>query len=118
MVQWCCYARYNRDSPATYTVTITDVILCNDIQTFTITQPDSILIVFSTDNETCNNNNGTATAFPAGGTPGFTYLWSNAATSATINGLTGGSYTVTVTDTNGCTSVDTADIISSDSPLS
>lgn len=91
----------------TYTVTITDLILCNDIETFVITEPDSILIVFSADDETCDANNGTAIAFPAGGTPGFTYLWSNSITSNSLSGLTGGTYTVTVTDTLGCTGTDT-----------
>src|SRR6185437_2380765 len=38
-----------------------------------------------------------------GGTPGYNYAWSNAATTSTINGLTAGTYNVTVTDANGCT---------------
>ncbi len=91
----------------TYTVTITDLILCNDSVSFVITQPDSILIVFSADDETCDANNGTASAFPAGGSPGFTYLWSNSITSNTISGLDGGTYTITITDTQGCTGTDT-----------
>src|SRR5207247_1513586 len=48
-------------------------------------------------------SDGTATANPSGGTPGYTFLWSTSATTQTITGLTAGTYTVTVTDSHGCT---------------
>lgn len=54
-------------------------------------------------NDQCNTAVGTATAtVTSGGTPPFSYLWSNGGTGATITGLTQGDYHVTVTDANGC----------------
>jgi len=53
----------------------------------------------------CNGGNtGTATATPAGGTPGYTYSWNTVPvqTTPTATGLIAGSYTCTITDTNGC----------------
>src|SRR4030095_8920307 len=45
---------------------------------------------------------------PAGGTGSYTSPWTNGANTQDINGLSAGSYTVTVTDANGCTTISTA----------
>ena len=44
----------------------------------------------------------TVAVTPGTGTPGYTYRWSNNSEEATAENLTAGSYTVTVTDANGC----------------
>ncbi|MBE0660903.1 MAG: T9SS type A sorting domain-containing protein, partial [Bacteroidales bacterium] len=57
-------------------------------------------------NVSCNGGtNGTATVTGSGGTAPYTYLWSNAQTTATATGLSAGIYTVTVTDDNGCSAL-------------
>jgi len=40
---------------------------------------------------------------PTGGTPGYTYLWSDGSTGTSITTNAAGTYSVTVTDSNGCT---------------
>jgi len=50
-------------------------------------------------------SDGSATADVSGGTMPYTYLWSDGQTTATAGNLEAGSYTVTVTDDNGCTEV-------------
>jgi len=52
-----------------------------------------------------NGMDGTATAMPSGGTPPYTYLWPDGQTTASVTGMAGGTQSVTVTDANGCTSV-------------
>ena len=92
----------------TYTVTITDANNCQTTTTVTITQPPIIIAsISSTANASCNGgSNGSATVTPSGGTPAYSYLWSpGAATSITASGLAAGSYTVTVTDANGCQAI-------------
>jgi hypothetical protein len=89
-------------SAGTYTCTATDASGCTQIAMVTITQPSAISIVTSSTQESCTGNDGTASATPSGGTSPYTYLWSNAQTTAAITNLVTGTYTCTVTDANGC----------------
>ncbi|QLH45214.1 MAG: hypothetical protein HWD58_06160 [Bacteroidota bacterium] len=59
------------------------------------------------------NNNGTATASGTGGTPPYTYLWSDAQNTQTAVGLSAGTYTVTITDANMCSYTTTASVSNS-----
>ncbi len=91
-----------------YTVTITDVNGCTQTATINVTQPTALTVSITPTNSTCNLANGSATANPSGGTGPFTYLWSpSGGTNATENGLSAGTYTVVVTDANGCTNSST-----------
>jgi uncharacterized protein (DUF2141 family) len=95
----------------TYTVTVTDVENCTATATATVAQPAVLLANASATGETANGaNDGTATAAPSGGTPAYTYLWSNGGNTQTITNLAPGNYTVTVTDANACTSVETVTV--------
>ena len=63
-------------------------------------------------------NDGTASvSVSSGGIGPYTYLWSNSETSPTINGLTGGSYSVTLTDINGCSATATVIVPTDNGPV-
>ena len=86
-----------------HTVTITDALGCTFIQSVTISQPNTVTVSVTGNNASCNGGaNGSATATPSGGTIPYTYSWSNGATTQTTIGLVAGTYSVTVTDANGC----------------
>lgn len=86
-----------------YAVTVTDGVGCTNFTTATITDPPSLNLAMNSTNVLCNGMaNGTANAFVSGGTPSYTYVWSNGQTTAAITGLAAGTYTTTVTDANGC----------------
>jgi aminopeptidase-like protein len=89
----------------TYTVTITDANGCTATVNATVTQPTAITATVSQVNVACNGGTtGSATVTVTGGTAPYTYAWSpSGGTAATASGLAAGTYTVTVTDANGCT---------------
>ena len=89
----------------TYDVTITDANGCTDQASVTITEPATLVASGVVDaNVSCNGlSDGGATASATGGTAPYTYVWSNAATTASIVGVAAGTYDVNITDANGCT---------------
>lgn len=88
----------------TFAVTLTDLNGCVAVDSITITQPASgVSTTISSSPVSCNGgNDGTATVVATGGAGNYTYLWTNNQTTATATGLVAGTYTVTVTDGNGC----------------
>jgi gliding motility-associated-like protein len=92
-------------SAGTYTVTVTDLNGCIDTISVTITQPATAVSItdISFTQVSCNGgSDGTATVTATGGVGNYTYAWSSGQTTQTTTGLPIGTYTVTVTDANGC----------------
>jgi subtilisin family serine protease len=85
----------------TYTVTATDGTTSSSVSV-TITEPTVLGGTITGTNPSAGNNDGSASVSLTGGTPGYTYSWSNGGTTATINNLGAGTYTIDVTDANGC----------------
>jgi len=86
-------------------VIMTDSIGCTDTLFFQINQPTPLIAqITDTTGTGCGiyANTGTATASANGGTPGYSYLWSNGQTGTTATGLYANTYVVTITDQNGC----------------
>lgn len=102
----------NNLSAGTYNVTVTDALGCDSVYSVTILEPDSLLSNISSNiSASCfNGNDGSATVSAVGGTSPYSYQWSNSQTTQKANNLSAGSYSVTVTDANGCTSINTATI--------
>lgn len=93
-------------SAGTYIVTVSDANSCTTTATATIGEPTALTASASSTDASCSGfPDGTATASEMGGTAPFTYAWSTmpTQTTQTATGLVSNTYTVTVTDANGCT---------------
>ncbi len=98
-------------SAGTYTVSVTDSAGCSKTQAFTITQPVALAVSDSSVNIQCSGNStGTSTGLVIGGTGAYTYSWNNGQATQTATGLAAGTYTLTVTDANGCSRTHTVTI--------
>jgi len=89
----------------TYTVTATDVNLCQTTATVTLAQPAALQINTSIVAEvSCiGAEDGSILATPSGGAVPYSLLWNTNDTVPILSGLGVGTYTITVTDGNGCT---------------
>ena len=91
-----------------YSVTVTDSNGCTSQSSTTVSEPSILTTSITEDTKiSCfGEADGSVTVVATGGTGGYNYLWSNNGTQSTNTGLAAGSYTVTVTDQNSCTAID------------
>ncbi len=102
--------------PGTYSVTVTGANGCTDTDSIVITQSveKPLVDIEATATElTCDVTTVTLTAMVSGGVTPYTYLWSTGSTETSIDVTAPGTYTVTVTGDNGCSSSD-SEIITQD----
>ncbi len=88
----------------TYTCQITDALGCVISETVVITQPNELTLVATPTDANCGQSNGSICIAVVGGVAPFTYQWSdiNTTTSACVNNIAAGCYTITIVDGNGC----------------
>ena len=84
-----------------YGLTLTNADGCAATTTLTVAEPPALDLTVTT-TPTTGQTGGSATALPGGGTPPYTYDWSNGADTPTVTDLPAGLYTLNLTDANGC----------------
>jgi len=90
-------------STGTFDVTISDAIGCLVSASIEISSPSQLVSNITSTNETAYNSmDGSVSVSPTGGTLPHNILWSTGADTPQISGLSPGTYTVTITDANGC----------------
>ena len=103
----------------TYNVTTTDTNGCYAVASAFVDQPsDSLRLSFSLSdyngfNISCDGDtNGTISAVTTGGNGSLSYQWSTGDSNAIVSNLSIGQYSLTVTDTSGCSLTDSTILIS------
>ena len=99
----------------TYSVTVTDQKGCSSDTTVTLEQPDVLTIISTwTDSVSCNGLlDGSATAQASGGNGNYTYSWdlfAGGQVSDTATNLGIGTYSLTITDSKGCSEITTVTV--------
>lgn len=101
-----------------YTVTVTDGYTCSMTNTYNV-QATSVLLPVATQGQTPNCYNptgGSINLAVSGGTPNYTFSWSNTTTLQNPQNLGPGTYTVTITDQAGCSRTTTATVVANNTP--
>ena len=103
----------------TYSVDIRDNNQCLYVESgIQITEPAGIIPTLSANPPTCNGfADASVTAFVSGGTPPYSYSWSNGETTASITGLTSGQYDVLIFDATQACSQQASIYINDPSPI-
>jgi len=87
-----------------YTVIITDGSGCSRTMVYVLTEPTAISASITVSNSECAKEDAYAIDLTlSGGKSPYYYEWSNGATTQDLAGMTSGTYSVTITDANGCT---------------
>ncbi|MBN8701803.1 MAG: T9SS type A sorting domain-containing protein [Bacteroidetes bacterium] len=99
-------------SVGTYSVHITDNNNCVfDLTNISITQPAALSTSINITNVDCfGKSTGSIDITPSGGVGNYSFIWSNASTAEDVTGIPLGTYSVHITDGNGC-SIDSINII-------
>ncbi len=101
-----------------YSVTVTDANGCSANQNFTITQPLPLTITYLTSDVTCFGvGDGAVNLTITGGTAPYSYAWSSGETTQDLSNLAGGTYSITVTDAQGCTVSENIDVLAPSAPI-
>jgi len=97
----------NNLSEGIYTAVVTDGMGCTIQRTFAITAPQVLIIdgIVQNDIDCSSSNSGSINLIPSGGSPPYSYNWSNGATTEDLINITSGNYSVVVTDSRGCSVV-------------
>ncbi|MFN8323578.1 MAG: PKD domain-containing protein [Chitinophagales bacterium] len=95
--------------PGTYSVTVNDANNCSGVTSTSVgNAPNNLTVSIQATNASCGQSNGSAAALPNAANFAGTYSWSNQATTGSISNLAPGTYSVTITNTSGCTATATS----------
>ena len=102
---------YTNLSEGTYTLVITDLIAnCDTTIQYTMSYENTIVVEIVPQDASCYESTDGSVSATASGTSDYSYQWDNGPDAQEWTGLGAGSYSVTVTDINGCTAQSTATI--------
>ncbi|MEX1188561.1 MAG: gliding motility-associated C-terminal domain-containing protein [Bacteroidia bacterium] len=104
-------------SAGSYEVLVSDANGCSVTETFSVEEPDQLIVIIDVVNSTCGLNNGVLNASVSGGTIPYSYSWNTGFSEEDLSGIPSGSFTLEVTDANQCMTSLTKAIIDPGNPV-
>jgi hypothetical protein len=105
-------------SSGDYTVVVSTPSGCSSTTSVTVSEPASLVLTLVGGDALCNGtSSGNIDLTVSGGTPTYTYLWSNGSTTQDVTNLSAGSYSIQVTDANNCVATSSIIISQPSQPL-
>jgi hypothetical protein len=105
---WQSSNAFSNLTAGTYFIDVTGINGCTSQEQVVISEPNPLFVnAFSTDISCFGYCDGSAFSMPSGGTPPYSYLWSNGNITDNISGLCAGAYVVNITDANNCVNIET-----------
>ncbi|MEY3053467.1 MAG: hypothetical protein RLY31_3252 [Bacteroidota bacterium] len=105
--------------PGSYTLTLTDDTGCSKVFEYTVgNEPNEPSVTSFSNPSLCGEENGSIGISVSGGTPAYSYLWSNGSTNQNLIDVAAGTYTVTVTGADGCTTTSSVTLANDNPPIS
>ena len=93
-----------------YIVTVTDSNGCSAEYSFTVAEPDLLVLSLSADSLSSSNPTANITAAVTGGNAPYSYQWNNGSTTSSIQVNEAGAYSVTVVDSHGCSATESVTV--------
>ena len=100
-----------------YNVTVTDANQCSAALLVTVSNPNAPALTLTATDASCQQINGFVDATVNGGSTPYAYTWSNGGTEQDLLAIDSGVYTLTVTDANGCSAMETANVTTTSVPV-
>ncbi len=102
---------FNGLAPASHNVTVRDANLCSSTVNVTITEPEALEVLMTSTDASCPDQpDGSISVSVTGGSSPYSYFWDDGFTESDRTGIKDGSYSLVVTDANGCAASASVDI--------
>ncbi len=98
-------------------ITVTDANGCTKKDSLNLNPSTPVVINFLSTNAFCDLDNGVINAVVSGSTGPISYVWSHGPNTPTIDSLSGGTYVLTVTDSLGCSAIDSITLVNEGKPI-
>lgn len=103
-------SQVNNLAPGQYCISVSDSNNCVINECITLIEPSEVDVSSMTVDALCGDNNGSVDLTVVGGVGPYDFTWTTGSTSEDLNNVVTGTYSVSISDANGCTTIHDATV--------